>query len=914
MILLSGLLVIVWGEAALCLGPDGSFTFNRDIQHYAVATNTVYVATDDTLYQLSHDLTLVQRVTQRGVLKGEMFHRVSETDFSDATFTINVLLPFVENDTLISCGAIDKECGHCEILKLMDISSLQHSESFQVGSLDHSSASVAVLVKVEKNPTKTDTFILTAIEQSPKQKERAENCSTNLATVQLQNAEENQNGGIFSLNENQGVPSIKSIDKVEFVEFVDGFQISSTMYLLSNVRSADTSNRIRLIWLEGKGSKTLTLKSLRGATLRVSEAGGHRLVASSVIPGAQPVLWSGVFSADVGRTNTELLVFDISPDFTGKANTDPDFYSGSRESSAPEPKTLRPKAVLFRHSNMTSVLAVRHNTWVVFFIGTGDGQLIKLSVDKDYHTSCPTVLFRADDDRQVFPKIQLDPIDRNYVYVPVRNQMKRVPVSKCNTYRDVKECWSAQDPQCVWCGSKDSCTFEDDCVDSDWLSIPEDYQEKMVSHRVAKEPTGQITLNVQTHLTAGQTARSNFACQFSARSSAIHCTSGPAPMFPQCTCILPNGTLPEEVFVKIRLGTMQLSERLTLTKCSDIAGPPTSVLCRQCFKAGCDWSKNKCSWANGVRNDSVCKRMVSGTKFSTPEISSIDPGVVSFYGRNHAVLYGRNLSDVTRVRIQAHTECKPQESPVWNNMGTSLMFHIPTADSKGVVKVCALLPDGSCHGSSNITYQSSPSCSNIVPNSTWLSGKRKLTIIGSHLDFVEGVTQSHAPQEVRLPENRSYQNLIFETVAAVNAQGPFPSTVFLKVGNKTLPCTPTITFYPEPKFISFKSILVGDDVRITIEKKADKLEMNETELSIWGVEGGHHYPCIMTAKERHKETETFSCEIQVTQVAEFQILMIKYGDKMVKLQNKPPFQFIWVLLVLLLISCIIIISEYKKSS
>ncbi|XP_053270608.1 plexin-C1 [Pleuronectes platessa] len=904
MILLPCLLFILLGEAARCRLQDGSFTFNGDVHHYAVATNTVYVATNDMLYQLRHDLTLVQSVAQRGVLKGGaqvQFHRVSGTDFSNATFRINVLLPLVESDTLISCGMIDKECGHCEVLKLMDISSLQHSESIQVGSLDHSSASVAVLVKVEKN-----TYILTALRQSPKQKE-SPRCTTTLDAVQLQNAEKNQGGGIFALSDEQGTPWIKKrIDKVEFVEFVDGFQTSSTMYLLSNVRSTDKSNRIRLIWLDGKRSKTQTLKSLRGATLRVSEAGGHRLVASSVIPGAQPVLWSGVFSADVGRTNTELLVFDISPDFTGKSNTDPDFYSSGSETSAPEPKTLRPKAVLFRQSNMTSVLAVRHKTWVVFFIGTGDGQLIKLAVDKDYHTSCPMVLYRADDDHQVFPKIQLDPVDRNYVYVPVRNQMKRVPVSNCSTYRDVKECWSAQDPHCVWCGSKDSCTFEADCVDSDWLSIPEDYQEKMVSHRVAKEQTGQITLNVQTHLTAGQTARSNFACQFSAGSIALHCTSGPAPMFPQCTCILPNGPLPAEVFVKMRLGTTQISERLTLTNCSDIRGPPTSVLCRQCFEGGCSWSKNKCSWANeGVRNDSVCKRMVSGIKFSMPEISSIYPGVVSFYGRNHAVLYGRNLSDVTRVRMQSHTECKAQESPVWNNTGTNLTFHIPSAESKGVVKVCALLPDGSCHGSSTITYQSSPSCSAIVPNSTWLSGKRKLTIIGSHLDFVEGVTQSHAPQEVRLPQNRTYQNLTYETVAAVNAQGPFPSTVFLKVANETLPCTPTITVYPEPKFISFKSIIVGDYLRITIEKKADKLEMMKTELLVWGVLGEECFNCTMTTKESHKETDMFACEIQNTRVAEFQHLMIKYGDETVIFQRKSSFPFIRLLLVLL-IPCIII--------
>ncbi|GLD64978.1 plexin-C1-like protein [Lates japonicus] len=51
--------------------------------------------------------------------------------------------------------------------------------------------------------------------------------------------------------------------------------------------------------------------------------------------------------------------------------------------------TLKPKAVLFKQNYMTSVLAVRQKAWMVFFIGTGDGQLIKLAVDKDYHTACP---------------------------------------------------------------------------------------------------------------------------------------------------------------------------------------------------------------------------------------------------------------------------------------------------------------------------------------------------------------------------------------------------------------------------------------------------------------------------------------------------------------------------------------------
>lgn len=41
---------------------------------------------------------------------------------------------------------------------------------------------------------------------------------------------------------------------------------------------------------------------------------------------------------------------------------------------------LRPVRVLFRQKHMTSVLAVRQKAWVVFFIGTEDGQLIKVSI------------------------------------------------------------------------------------------------------------------------------------------------------------------------------------------------------------------------------------------------------------------------------------------------------------------------------------------------------------------------------------------------------------------------------------------------------------------------------------------------------------------------------------------------------
>ena len=64
--------------------------------------------------------------------------------------------------------------------------------------------------------------------------------------------------------------------------------------------------------------------------------------------------------------------------------------------------------------------------------------------------------------------------------------------------------------------------------------------------------------------------------------------------------------------------------------------------------------------------------------------------------------------------------CAHVRSPIWNNTGVNLTFHVPSTDVEGVVKVCVLLPDGSCHGNAEISYWSSPFCNNIVPRSSWI--------------------------------------------------------------------------------------------------------------------------------------------------------------------------------------------------
>ncbi|KAM4569646.1 plexin-C1 isoform 2-T2 [Odontesthes bonariensis] len=902
MMLLLCLLCSLWAEPSLSLKDVGVFPLDEDIRDLAVGSSGLYIATEERLYQLSHDLKLVRTLTQKGIFRNgdqQEFQRVSGAAAWETTFRANMLLPFVKNGSLISCGAPYRGCGYCEVLDLQNISNLLYRENIQVGPLSSSSGSVGFLLDVKKDSTQTETYILTAVRQHEDESKKS-GCNSDTQTINLHNTDDAQEGEIFSLSVSSGKAVIRSKGDVEFV---DGFQIDSTAYLLSNVRSGAESNRVRLIWLQAENSKAETVKTLRGATLRLSDGGSCRLLAASLIPGGQQVLWSGVFGVD--GTNTELAVFDISPDGSVGPDNDPDFFYASKGGTS-EPKTLKPKALLFRQHYMTSVLAVRQKAWMVFFIGTADGQLIKLVVDRNFHPACPRVLYRANDDRKVFPKMHLDPVDPKHMFVAFRKQMRRVPVAACSSHTDVQQCWSAQDPFCVWCSSKSRCTFEDDCRDSDWLSIPEESQQKMVSHRVVKDPDGPIKLIVQIHVTAGQNATSNFACQFSTTSKEYFSMKY-LPQFPQCTCTLLNGSLPADgvrFTVKMRLGTTYLSENLRMINCSEVHGPPSSALCQQCIEAGCGWSNGRCSWAHqGLQNVSVCQEMESGTNLSKPEISSITPSVVSFYGRNHALLSGRNLSHVTRVRIQKDMDCSPRESPVWNNTGASLTFHIPATDTKGGVKVCVLLPDGSCHGSSEISYKSSPVCSSMAPNSSWISGKRKVTLTGSHLELVEGLTHSHALQEVLPVLNSSFQELTYETAANTHSSS---STVSLKVANHSLACPTHMMYYPDPEFTSFTSAREGDDIRITFQKKTDKLQMSEPELLVWGVQDQELHPCIMEGKESSNNIESFICEIRDRSTT-FQQIQIKYGDKTVTLNNSSLLMMLWMLIALLLIPCIIVV-------
>ncbi|XP_030210872.1 plexin-C1-like isoform X3 [Gadus morhua] len=618
-----------------------------DIRDFTVAARWVYVVTGDYLYQLNLSLGLLHSLTQRAEdIGSSVFGRFNRTwEGGASTFSVNTLAPLVERNLLFTCGTLNS--GYCETLNLTDITQIIRGEYFELSPAVPKGISVGFVVDVNGK-----SYILAAAEgmndtsfgESPKR-----------SRIRLHNTHDGQFGNLLSAIDGRDSPEI--VAHAKGVQFVDGFQIKSTIFIFSNLNY--DAPKVRLLWFANKTSKTETLRSLRGATLVCCEGGKarQRLVSSSVIPGDQPVLWAGIF-ADHDVTITELAVYDVSPPTDAVTYTDPDFGFKGKPAKGDKPIRRMPMRVLLKHRFMTSVLAVKLNNWLIVFIGTGDGQLLKLTVDAKLQAQCLSVIWKAPDDRRVFPKMHLDPVGRKHVFVAVSDKLMRVPVSQCVQHSSLQSCWNAGDPYCGWCGALRRCSFEDECPSSLWLSVPDDLsQRRMLSHSFQEDAEGKISLAVFTHLKRGG-APANFSCRF---DSSVGVLGGLGHQYPECTCLLPPVIAGLRVSVTVSLGEVDVTEELNLLNCSGITGAPTPLLCSQCLAAGCGWSNGACTWTRrGALNMSICQGLQTGVD-SLPEIFNITPTEMSFCGKNNAVLTGRNLVHAIGVWFQGHLECSAKD-------------------------------------------------------------------------------------------------------------------------------------------------------------------------------------------------------------------------------------------------------------
>ncbi|XP_059367217.1 plexin-B2-like [Carassius carassius] len=438
--------------------------FDGDIKDFVVGNSKLFVLTDHRLHQMRHDL-----------------YEEKSKDITNATDLnrVNILVPFDVNGTLITCGTFEE--GYCEVLDINDITNIIHYENILVGP---------------KQNEKTVAFIAGRFLLVGKKDDDAKPQDTRYSVVTLRNTLDSQPGGIFSRIAEGSYAIIEST--VRDVEFVDGFQrvSPSESYLFLNTET-DNERKVLVLRMDSsKGKKIDIIQSLQAATIRCcSDKVRPVLVASTVIPSVNDVIWAGVFSSqNQDPENSALALYDIS-NVRGQVKG---FCAyGERLCGSESGSELQPLSVVFKYSSVSAVAATRIESWIVLFIGTSDGQLIKLVLDEKYSPGCLTVLFRSDDERAVLPRMHFDPVDFKYIYIALRKQLRRVSVIQCAKYSTLKDCRAAQDPLCGWCVNTHRCSTQDECSNTSWVSIPKNSLEtQLFSFQMTENYSRKADINI----------------------------------------------------------------------------------------------------------------------------------------------------------------------------------------------------------------------------------------------------------------------------------------------------------------------------------------------------------------------------------------------------------------------------------
>ncbi|XP_026065495.1 plexin-C1-like [Carassius auratus] len=870
--------------------------FDGDIKDFVVGNSKLFVLTDHRLHQMRHDLTE---------------EKSKDTKASEHN-RVNILVPFDENSTLITCGTFNN--GYCEVLDINDITNSIYYESDILIGPRQDEKSVAFI-----SGTSSSKYLLVG-----KKDDDAKPRDTRYSVVTLLSTSQSQPGGIFSRMAEGSDAFIEST--VRDVEFVDGFQrvSPSESYLFLNTK-ADSERKVLVLWMNSsKERKIEIIKSLQASRIRCcSDKARPVLVASTVIPSVNRVIWAGVFSAQNQQDpeNSALALYDISH---VKGRVKGFCHNGENTCGSESDTELQPLSVVFKYSSMSAVAAVRSGSWIVLFIGTSDGQLIKLVLDEKFTPGCPTVLFKSDDERKVFPRMHFDPVDFKHIYIALKKQLRRVSVVSCAKYITLKDCRAALDPLCGWCVNTHRCSTQEECLKSSWVSIPKDsLQKKLVSFQVwAEKSSNKITLHLSLSLES--TGNPAFSCTFNTGTMNLCDGSDPPAVFPNCSCsfsVLSDQlqyTRGLPISAEVAVEDQKMTEMLMLKNCLNIKDNSQSASytqCVQCVSSGCHWSSSseRCDWTlvpgEQLQTQDVCNGLFYEMEYKKPEILSLEPNKVSFHGRNNVLLRGRNLESVTKIRIQGDLECIPKESPVFDRSSDTLRFHIPPSGTKGTVKVCVVTPDDRCHGNSIITYSSQPSCTGIQPTVSWSSGGRKIHLQGSNLELVESVTVLPSNKVMKTQQyNTSSWDVWFVSVP-YDGSGQF--RLLLNVGNSTVDCVDYFSYKPDPEFTGFTTLQVANDLQVNIQKKADMLNLSMNEVTVTGLQGNQQYPCVL----ERIESNAIICKIkgESGHVPEVDSLTINIGNFSITLRKTTwNYRFVLILfyfifLLIFLIFCILLL-------
>ncbi|XP_043934564.1 plexin-D1 isoform X2 [Protopterus annectens] len=333
---------------------------------------------------------------------------------------------------------------------------------------------------------------------------------------------------------------------------------------------------------------------------------------------------------------------------------------------------------LFQYQWLTSVVASSVNDHVVVFLGTANGQLLKLTFDNNL-TFLSQQNISAAFRESVHHTMALDPKDNRYLFLMTFYQMMLVKVDNCDAYTTCEDCLRAADAYCGWCTLESRCSSKQECTDANkrmyWTGLSQGKQKcpsmNITQSHINKAET--ITMIVITLLgNIPNLTDMNVSCKYGTvtKKAANHSQE-------LVTCpFLPRHKYPDfphkQAYVELPItlevnGTSIVKDVIIIYDCerNGLVNPKSS--CTSCLE-----TKWKCNWCNSlhscVSNTTDCKDILQNSTQCLQVVNShVEPRTTGISQSITVTLTGTTAS-------QGALECVFGEDKVfearWENSST----------------------------------------------------------------------------------------------------------------------------------------------------------------------------------------------------------------------------------------------------
>ncbi|XP_010022249.1 PREDICTED: plexin-C1, partial [Nestor notabilis] len=468
------------------------------------------------------------------------------------------------------------------------------------------------------------------------------------------------------------------------------------------------------------------------------------------------------------------------------------------------------------HSGLVAVYGTVVLNQIVLFLGTDDGQLLKAILNEDMESNCPEILYEIKEETSIFPKLRLDPIDNNYIYLSSANKVRRIPVANCSRYVSEQECLSVKDPYCGWCSLTQRCTLKENCTRSN--SIKGWYN---ISHAPDKDLKILLSFPAKNQVAmAASTSKILTSCMIKIITPAEIFYENVVLKNSSCFCNLTTLMITDNAAhnVYTRVNVPAVNGRVSLLP------PPASC------------------------NAAASKGITTAQRTEHISIHSIEPLWISTLGKSEITVKGENFTRASGIKLilTGITGCKPDIIKVRNVLNdTQMTFALPPT-RKEAKSICIQANGKKCSPPVTLHYVSPPSCLGITPNTSWISGGRKITTIGRNFNVVDSVIISDDQRSnltvSRCPGNESEYHYL--TPSLSHATEGKVVDMMLKVETTFIPCV-KLHYHPDPVFINYQLHTELDpdlELKIYVSfkvikynslKENDNLNISKTEVEVY---------------------------------------------------------------------------------